>query len=144
MDYSESPDSKKYFKDIITWKELSDAFIDNKQESIQLEEVLNNVYQLFDDINLTVSPRVKNSIRKYLLVAQNIMENEDDSKKYEKAIDYVIVQKLLPKINGRISDKKLTELRNICNSNHFYLAEEAVSSLLQQLEENMGFCQFLG
>ena len=72
------------------------------------------------------------------------MENEDDSKKYEKAIDYVIVQKLLPKINGRISDKKLTELRNICNSNHFYLAEEAVSSLLQQLEENMGFCQFLG
>lgn len=144
MDYSETPDSKKYFKDIITWKELSDAFIDNKQESIQLEEVLNNVYQLFDDINLTVSPRVKNSIRKYLLVAQNIMENEDDSKKYEKAIDYVIVQKLLPKINGRISDKKLTELRNICNSNHFYLAEEAVSSLLQQLEENMGFCQFLG
>ena len=144
MDYSETPDSKKFFKDIITWKELSDAFIDNKQESIQLEEVLNNVYQLFDDINLTVSPRVKNSIRKYLLVAQNIMENEDDSKKYEKAIDYVIVQKLLPKINGRISDKKLTELRNICNSNHFYLAEEAVSSLLQQLEENMGFCQFLG
>lgn len=63
----------------------------------------------------------------------------------EVAIDFAVLQKLLPKINGNVNDfKKLfTELKAICSENHLFRTQAAIKKMEEQQERNMGFCQYL-
>lgn len=65
---------------------------------------------------MSVSPRIKLSIEKYIKTAQSLMTGGDNALAREIAIDYAVVQKLLPKINGYYSDYEqfFKSIRQLC------------------------------
>ena len=101
-------DIDKYFKDIVLWSDIENTFVVSESKEMSLKLLADQIYNLFDEHHLTVSPRVQQSIKNYVCVAQEIMEDEVDEvgvcNKKQKALDFAIVQKLLPKINGYYKD----------------------------------------
>ena len=94
---------------------------------------------------MIVSPRIQIGINKYVMAAQEIMEDESDALAREKALDFAIVQKLLPKINGYYSlyERFFDSMRQLCKEYSLYMTEEAISKIIDAQERNMGYCQYL-
>lgn len=146
MDYNNKPNLSETFTEIFSWKQIKDLFVENTVDQIKKDDVLESIYSSFTDAGLSVSPRIKQSIRKYISVAQKLMDFERNSAQGEEvAIDFAILQKLLPKINGNVNDlKKLfTDLKIVCSENHLFRTQAAIKKMEEQQERNMGFCQYL-
>ena len=62
-----------------------------------------------------------------------------------KALDYAILQKILPKINGYYDSYKtfFEKLTQICDENHLYMTKKAIDDIKNMQEQNMGYCQYL-
>lgn len=88
----------------ITWDALYNAFAKDDELSTSTETALESIYGTFKTFGMSVSPRIKLSIEKYIKTAQSLMTGGDNALAREIAIDYAVVQKLLPKINGYYSD----------------------------------------
>lgn len=84
----------------ITWDALYNAFAKDDELSTSTETALESIYGTFKTFGMSVSPRIKLSIEKYIKTAQSLMTGGDNALAREIAIDYAVVQKLLPKING--------------------------------------------
>ena len=134
------------FDDVILWSDIEKTFAYSDAKEMSLKNVAEQIYKLFDEYHLTVSPRVQQSIRRYVCVAQEIMEDEIGiCNKKEKALDFAIVQKLLPKINGYYKDyeRLFASLIQICDENHLKMTKEALISMEDFQRQNMGYCQYL-
>lgn len=136
---------EEYFKDIISWEDIEKAFVLSSDKEMKEKTVASDIYKLFESQRLSVSPRVKQSIEKYVCVAQEIMDTVGECKKEEIALDYAILQKLLPKINGYYDNYKrlFDELKVICDSNHLKMTKEALLIMEDFKEQNMGYCKYL-
>ena len=111
-----------------------------------LHNLAEQIYDLFDEHNLTVSPRVRRSIKNYVCVAQDLMEDEIGTcSKKEKALDFAILQKLLPKINGYYKDyeRLFNSLMQICDQNHLKMTNDALKAMQELGMRGMGYCQYL-
>ena len=141
-----SEDIHQVFINPICWNDIKKAFINYENREVALKVELEKIYKLFTDVGLTISPRIRLSIRNYICVAQEIMENESGGiSRKEKALDYAITQKLLPKINGQYSTyKKLfDELKIICDTSHLNMTKKALDKMQEAAEQNMGYCEYL-
>ena len=138
-------DITDYFSNIYLWSDIKKAFVDSGNGDMQLQALAEKIYKLFDDHYLTVSPRIKQSIKKYVCIAQEIMEDELGVSKKEKALDFAILQKLLPKINGMYENyRRLFEsLSQICEENHLKMTKQALSRMQESADQNMGYCRYL-
>lgn len=133
-------------KDVVLWSDIENAFVFSETKEMSLKTLAEQIYKLFDEHHLTVSPRVQQSIKKYVCVAQEIMEDEIGiCSKKEKALDFAIVQKLLPKINGYYKDyeRLFKSLAQICDENHLKMTKEALIDMEDFQRQNMGYCQYL-
>lgn len=140
------PDYENSFGDMILWSDIEKAFAQSESKEMSLKNVADQIYKLFDEYHLAVSPRVQQSIRRYICVAQEIMEDEIGiCNKKEKALDFAIAQKLLPKINGYYKDyeRLFVSLMQICDENHLRMTKEALISMEDFQRQNMGYCQYL-
>lgn len=133
------------FKNRILWSDIKEAFVDSGSTEMSLKAVAEQIYKLFNEHHLTVSPRIQQSIKNYVCVAQEIMEDEIGVTKKQKALDFAIVQKLLPKINGYYKDYELLfkKLIPICDENGLKMTKEALISMEDFQRQNMGYCQYL-
>lgn len=138
---SELPEST----DLILWSDFCSAFTKTTDVKMTLDSVASEVYGLFEKYNLNVSPRIRLSIEKYVCAAQEIMEDESGRQKKQIALDYAIVQKLLPKIDGEYSKMEVLfkELKRICEENNLTKTKEALDKMELVQEQNMGYCQFM-
>lgn len=142
-------DIDKYFKDIVLWSDVENTFVVSESKEMSLKLLADQIYNLFDEHHLTVSPRVQQSIKNYVCVAQEIMEDEVDEvgvcNKKQKALDFAIVQKLLPKINGYYKDyeRLFASLKQICDENHLIMTKNALLSMEEFKDQNMGYCKYL-
>lgn len=142
-------DIDKYFKDIVLWSDIENTFVVSESKEMTLKLLADQIYNLFDEHHLTVSPRVQQSIKNYVCVAQEIMEDEVDEvgvcNKKQKALDFAIVQKLLPKINGYYKDyeRLFASLKQICDENHLIMTKNALLSMEEFKDQNMGYCKYL-
>ena len=94
---------------------------------------------------MSVSPRIQLSVRRYICAAQDVMESVGGIDSDYIALDYAVMQKLLPKINGHIKIYKnfFDELLDICTSNHLNMTKNAVEEMQKNSSRNMGYCQYL-
>lgn len=139
-------DMDNYFKDIVLWSDIENAFVMSESKEMSLKLLADQIYNLFDEHHLTVSPRVQQSIKNYVCVAQEIMEDEAGvCNKKQKALDFAIVQKLLPKINGYYKDyeRLFKSLKQICDENLLIMTKEALLSMEDFQSQNMGYCKYL-
>ncbi len=135
-----------FFKDVILWSDVERTFVLSEVKEMSLKNLAEQIYKLFDEHHLFVSPRVQQSIKNYVCVAQEIMEDEIGvCNKKEKALDFAIVQKLLPKINGYYKDyeRLFASLTQICDENHLRMTKEALIFMEEFQRQNMGYCQYL-
>lgn len=79
-------DITDYFSNIYLWSDIKKAFVDSGNGDMQLQALAEKIYKLFDDHYLTVSPRIKQSIKKYVCIAQEIMEDELGVSKKKKLL----------------------------------------------------------
>lgn len=137
---------KEYFTDAILWEDIKQTFCYSEKNEVALETVLNDVYKLFERYGLSISPRIKHSIKKYVCVAQELMENETGgANAREKAVDFAILQKLMPKINGYYThyEKMFETLKTICEENNFTMTKTCIESMHDMSLKNMGYCKYL-
>lgn len=133
------------FKNSVLWEDIEKTFVRSESNEMSLKAVAEEIYKLFNEHHLTVSPRIQQSIKNYVCVAQEIMEDEYGITKKQKALDFAIVQKLLPKINGYYNnyERLFSSLTQICDENGLKMTKEALNSMAELQVQNMGYCQYL-
>ena len=131
--------------DIITWDNFVNAFSKTAELNPITQKGMKEIYKLFNDYGMSVSPRTQLGIKKYVMAAQEIMEDEPNALAREKALDFAVVQKLLPKINGYYSvyEHFFDSLKQLCMEYNLNMAEDAVMKIIDAQERNMGYCQYL-
>lgn len=131
--------------EIITWKNFKDAFSKKSELNPVTRKAQKEIYKLFEDYGMSVSPRIQIGIEKYVMAAQEIMEDENEALAREKALDFAVVQKLLPKIDGYYSvyERFFDNMKKLCREYNLNMTEKAISKIVETQEHNMGYCHYL-
>ncbi len=131
--------------EIITWENFVKAFSKTTELNPITQKGMKEIYKLFNDYGMSVSPRTQLGIKKYVMAAQEIMEDEPNTLAREKALDFAVVQKLLPKINGyyNVYERFFDSLKQLCKEYNLNMTEDAVMKIIDAQERNMGYCQYL-
>jgi hypothetical protein len=141
--------------DTILWRDLKATFSNgnksNESDSVKKQrEDLTEIYEKFDAYQMEISPRIINVIDNYISAANALMEkdrkNDPFNQEPEQAVlDFVVVQKLLPKINDRydVYEKLFNELLEICDDNNLVRTKKSINEMIDNKDRNMGYCQFL-
>lgn len=129
----------------VSWNNFIQAFSVDSELLMSTQNTLKSIYDVFNKYGMTVSPRIRLGIEKYVKAAKEIMYDDQGVMSREKAVDYAILQKLLPKINGYYSiyESFFKELNQICTDNHLLMTKKAIEDMEIAQERNMGYCQFL-
>ena len=131
--------------EIITWENFKNTFSKKSELSNITNNALKAIFKLFDNYGMSVSPRIEGIIENYIMAAQEIMEDEPNTLAREKALDFAVVQKLLPKINGYYSvyEPFFDSLKQLCKEYNLNVTEDAVIKIIDAQKRNMGYCQYL-
>lgn len=133
--------------EIITWDNYIGTFNsrDDEQYNQNTNKILEKIYILFEKYGMNISPRIQEIIKRYVISAEKIMVENNGANKTQVAIDYAIVQKLLPKINGHYAFLKgfFDNLKTLCKEYHLNLTNVAIDQIEEAQERNMGYCQYL-
>lgn len=131
--------------EIITWDNFKKTFLKTAELNPITQKAIKEIYKLFSDFGMSISPRIQKNIKKYIMTAQEIMEDETNTLAREKALDFAIVQKLLPKINGDYSlyEKFFDTLKLLCKEYNLHMTDDAISKIIEAQARNMGYCQYL-
>ena len=132
-------------KERISWQALCTTFNRTGEMHPITVNALKIIYKLFNDYGMNVSARLQLCIKNYIVAAQAIMENETDALARERALDFAIIQKLRPKINGyyTIYERFFDALKQACQEYKLKMTEEAINKIIDAQESNMGYCQYL-
>lgn len=141
------PDMRQYFDGIRIAKEDIKAAFDSNPcgRPFKLNDVLEKIYRIFEDADMMVSARVRIAIRRYLETAQNLMYDTPRCSSDEAALDFAVVQKLLPKINGPLKcyEVLFEKLGEISKANNLVMTGKTIAEMQKQAAANMGYCRFL-
>ena len=149
-DYIHSVKSIKNIKNepekIISFKELETIFCNPINNSIQpdIDIILSEIYTLFEKQNISVSGRIRGMIQKYMIVGQDLFESDNGTNGNTIALDYVISQKLLPKIDGygESYEMFLSNLKDYCAKNNMKKCKNTLEKILDKGKRNMDYYQF--
>ncbi len=105
--------------------------IDFKNE--KLGEIFIKIKNKYKELRLPISPRVEIAIKKYCLVATEVMKKE-----LSRPLDYCIAQRLLPMINfqGEVSKSKLEELLKIFEDNNLTISKTILDKIIKNGSED--------
>ena len=129
----------------VSFSNILNIFAKQTDVNESISNVLDNIFSLCRNCNMSISPRIQIAIKNYIAAAQINMEDETGVQAKEKALDYAILQKILPKINGYYDSYKtfFEKLTQICDENHLYMTKKAIDDIKNMQEQNMGYCQYL-
>jgi len=139
-----TPQPQNIKTELVSWDNFYEAFGSETELSSATIKLLKEIYDIFNNFGMNVSPRIQLGIEKYIKVAQNIMIEEDGAITSEIAIDYAIIQKLLPKVSGLYSsyERFFDLLKQLCKDHHLNRTMEALQKMEFDQERNMGYCQY--
>lgn len=102
---------------ILMWTNFIETFKNtNRETTYKNSDIIKNIYKLFKDNDTPISSRSIQQITDYICVAQKLFEDEANTIDTSYiAIDYAVLQKILPQING-CSSEFLNELAILCEN----------------------------
>lgn len=128
---------------IIMWDAFVAAFKNNdSDDNFKDKDRIEGIYQLFEAENIPISSRTRQQITSYIKVAQRVFGEEANTTTAYVAIDYAILQKLLPQING-CRTSFITALEKLCGEEGSYFPMSFKK--LKQIENRCGdmdYCSF--
>lgn len=143
LDDTDSPVLKSFQPRMVAWEDLNNTFGEyaNIGRRIEQVETLKKIYECFENHNVHISFRTKKSIDSYIKTAQSVFTDEPDKPdKSFVAIDYAVVQKLLPKLNAYNNKALLSALDKLCkddeNVRNLEITSKYISDTLKSIEYN--------
>ena len=136
---------------IVDWNVLQSVFSYNAcaKEIEKYEEkinaILTAVYKNLSLMGLTPSPRTQKAILAYVAAASKWFEKEaDQAFSFNTAIDYAVMQKLLPSISlvGEKYGERLIELRNILETNDLTRSAQMLQTMIDRGNASMNLYSF--
>lgn len=132
---------------VVTFKDMEKYFMDSfKKNDIpeNVSDTLDNIYEIFNKNNICVSPRIRKIIDRYLRIGVNIFENFKITSHEYVALDYVVAQKLLPKIDGQGEDyeKFLESLASVFEDKKMTKCSGILGKITENGNKNMKYYQF--
>ena len=137
----------------ISWKTLQNAFVPSI-EQLQKYQIAGEAGAILSKIkdqlrvkNIVLSPRADTAIKRYLYTAEKLLKKDADYAGRDAsviALDYVIAQRVLPKINGYGEDflNWLQRFGEILESASLIQSHEILSLIIAKGYESMGNYQF--
>lgn len=116
-------------------------FWENQKLDTAITDKFNKIRTCFQDIGISFSPRIIGMIKKYCLSSKGVF---DTSENVYSALDYAVLQKVLPIINGYGEDYQLF-LENLmaeCDQNTMPKCYEMIQSIIKKGNLNMQYYQF--
>jgi MoxR-like ATPase len=117
----------------------------NDQLSSKVYSELEKIYEIFEENNICISPRVNNMIIEYLKVGCTLYEQTKDTAQEFVTLDYAVSQKLLPKINGygeKYKKNFLEVIENKFDQNNMMKCKYIVDDIIRNGDNNMQYYQF--
>lgn len=124
----------------VNWNDFYNALSHTNTQFLSAEEnIFSEFKALFNKINSPITPRTEKNIRNYCLAARELFRDENGIQSEIVAIDYAILQKILPKISWSGSEYKkvLEELLDLCKKNGLYMSENMLSKILINGNESL-------
>lgn len=134
--------------EIITWASLCKAFIPKKEESVlsaEVQKTYDSVITKLREKRFSVSPRIDKAIKRYWVVASKYFEmDETKTDAQTVALDYAVVQRLLPKIagNGETFEKWLDEFRSLCSNHGLNMSAKTLKDIIDRGNQEMKYYKF--
>ncbi|WP_294185226.1 hypothetical protein [uncultured Clostridium sp.] len=137
----------KVTDDIIKFEDLEKCFAYKSSENELPDQVyttLDEIYKMFTDNNISISPRIKKIMDRYLKVGINLFEETNTAAQEFVGLDYVVAQKLLPKIDGQGEEyeKFLKQIESFFNNNNMIKCHNIVQHIINKGNSNMQYYQF--
>ncbi|MCY6356000.1 hypothetical protein [Clostridium sp. ZS2-4] len=135
---------------IIMFKDLEKCFSyysycgSDEELPNQMYEELDEIYKIFKEINISISPRVDSMIKRYLKVGCKLFEKTESTAQEFVALDYVVAQKLLPKVNGYGDEyrKFLKGIEEKFDKNNMMKCKNIIENIIKKGDTNMQYYQF--
>lgn len=133
----------------VRWVDLKRVFAVGSDSTESFDRSTQAIYdgirEKLSKQNLTISPRVDIAIHNYWRIAESIMiEDEYGNQPNAVALDYAVVQRVLPKLMGSGEEYEawLTDLQKYCNDNNLINSANAVSDMIQRGNKQMKYYRF--
>ena len=129
----------EYLVDIFGANKKLDKEDDNLKDEISMK--FNEIYKLFREAGVSVSPRILKMIKRYCVVGENLFDKSDN---IYVSLDYAIAQKILPLINGYGDKYKdfLIQLQEKCDKSSMPKCNEIIKNIIKKGDTNMQYYQF--
>ncbi|MBE6089215.1 MAG: hypothetical protein E7206_14495 [Clostridium beijerinckii] len=133
--------------EIVMFKDLEKCFLDyelEKELPNQMYKELDEIYIMFKENNISVSPRIDNMIKRYLKVACELFEKTESTAREFVALDYAVAQKLLPKVSGYGDEyrKFLKDTEEKFDKNNMMKCKNIIDKIIKKGDANMQYYQF--
>lgn len=143
VDYKEQITSDE----IVMFKDLEKCFLNyelEKELPNQMYKELDEIYVMFKENNISISPRIDNMIKRYLKVACKLFDKTESTAREFVALDYAVAQKLLPKVNGYGEEyrKFLKDTEEKFDKNNMMRCKNIIDKIIKKGDANMQYYQF--
>ena len=127
----------------IAWTSLQEIF-GARSTQLQDHQALKDIYAYFDKLGLPVSMRTSNAITNYVSTGSQIFHSTGQKNATAIAIDFAVMQRLLPRINGNGADfcTRLKELHKLLLKHQLSTSATHLDRLIQRGQENMDWYHF--
>ena len=131
----------------ISWSNLYDTFGANGNQPMDKEaqRIYEDIKGVCYKVNLIISARVDKAIRDYCSTASvNMKEDEYNNSTGIIALDYAVLQKILPKIIGSGDQYHdwLQEFLSCCQNNNLMKSAEEIQRIIDNGDRKMKYYQF--
>ncbi len=145
---SEAPFPEKSIE-VLSWNTLKTAFApssDNISFTPEIQKCYDLIIDKFREKRISISPRIDRAIKRYWAVASKLFEEETQTSPSLIALDYAVLQRILPKINGSGDEFEtwLLSLMQICSNNGLSYSSQMINDIIQKGRDNMKYYHFFG
>ncbi len=134
----------------ISWSEFQKVFAapitdeDDLLKAGEVKDIYDSIKKRFSEINVSVSQRTDNAIRKYWATAQKLFISEDGYDPAIDALDYAVSQKILPHIDGSGEEysKALSAIASYCQEKNMRMSAEILNDIISKGNDTMFYYQF--
>lgn len=133
----------------ISWEVLKSIFVngDTKDMSLDVEEqkIYDGIKEILAEQDIYISPRADIDIYNYWNVASKWMVEDDfDNTPSIIALDYAMVQKVLPKITGAGEEYRawLEKLREYCKKKNLWNTQDMLETIINRGDRQMKYYEY--
>lgn len=142
--FSKQPDEREEHP-IVSWHAMKDYFGPRTMENAdEVNALLEDIYAGFkNQLGISVSMRTRLAIQDYVS-AGSVVFTGDTEPAYRTAIDFAVVQRLMPRIdgNGKEYRERLEAMQSIFDGNGLDRSRTELAELIERGEKSMGWYRF--